>query len=504
MRSFRNASQDAPIIAPVRARPDQKRTLSPSEAALQAIGGNAIPVHNPRSLPRTASVPRECLISPQPSEALSTLTERRTISTPDMIDRFPNPPSPEETAIQQHALQHEQGGTMDISSRRVRTPGRCEARQQPNACKASKPQKLMGRGSLSSSFIMRYERTKPTSDRRGRLDSSCLDNFGTISSVPNDADETTSNPADHAGVLERTRELSYSQALDDERNDSGDELQRIGQDSLFLLHGGDQRSQLRASRNYYTQSIPVPPFPTFGNPVGPFRAGTNPNVPNHKSVATGLPSVFETRSHHIPRNITDISRREQTNTERAHKSTSMKQARNMENHRDRTVRQACGNHMSVFTRIHDENAILTIDSTLIPVTVTSAALSQYQQFCKHGRPLARSAGPPLPINLDGPPPSTNSTHTNTHSRPANAGSLAQQGLLRGLTWRTRMSRVKCWRCEMESTGQKGLGLVKEMLAWTCFCRFKGYELESDSETEREEEMHRRQAENAGLRPPSRG
>lgn len=61
------------------------------------------------------------------------------------------------------------------------------------------------------------------------------------------------------------------------------------------------------------------------------------------------------------------------------------------------------------------------------------------------------------------------------------------GRLRGMTWRTRMSRVRCWRCELEARKEKGWELFRTALGWTCFCRFRGYELDEEEEERREVE-----------------
>ncbi len=72
------------------------------------------------------------------------------------------------------------------------------------------------------------------------------------------------------------------------------------------------------------------------------------------------------------------------------------------------------------------------------------------------------------------------------------------------TWRTRMKRTKCWRCELESrrtASTKALHRfkrkllcdgdawedwwvrVRQKLEWTCLCRYRGYEDDDDESAE---------------------
>ncbi|KAK5174254.1 uncharacterized protein LTR77_001334 [Saxophila tyrrhenica] len=70
------------------------------------------------------------------------------------------------------------------------------------------------------------------------------------------------------------------------------------------------------------------------------------------------------------------------------------------------------------------------------------------------------------------------------------------------TWRTRMKRTKCWRCELEARRNRSSEALsrfkrklfcdadawegwwdrlKAKMKWTCFCRYKGYEEEREDE-----------------------
>lgn len=50
------------------------------------------------------------------------------------------------------------------------------------------------------------------------------------------------------------------------------------------------------------------------------------------------------------------------------------------------------------------------------------------------------------------------------------------------TWRTRMNRTKCWRCELHRCHKTGWAKVRKALEWTCLCRFKAY-VEDSSDDE---------------------
>ncbi|KAK5119769.1 hypothetical protein LTR85_007345 [Meristemomyces frigidus] len=86
--------------------------------------------------------------------------------------------------------------------------------------------------------------------------------------------------------------------------------------------------------------------------------------------------------------------------------------------------------------------------------------------------------PPLELSLLRPttsPHGTLSTHGTFH--PAH---LRNVGRAKG-TWRTRMSRTKCWRCELHNCKKKGWARFERMMEWTCFCQFRAYEHDSSSE-----------------------
>lgn len=518
MRSLRSLSQVVPATASTRASTDQDRALSPSQAALQALGGNAIPIRNPKPVPRTVSVPKDRMRSPQLSEASSTLPDTCTLDTTDMIERFPDPPSITYGEGRGHASPCEQNDSRQqtITRQNDHRLRRADSRLQPKQSKTSASKGKSREGTITASFIMRYSGLKPTSEGRARLDDArlgtCAKTSGTrkgsptprkLSTVPissNGADDWTSHTLGHVRAMGASDKVSTGTETII-ANSSG-----LGHDHdpLHRVDAGNADSQLSDSTRNAYQTIPVISPPPSTAPLMSSRAGTYFNNSFESPAVTSLRiSVAEADPPAHSKAYVYKTTPERHTTRYQSKKVSVSQVHGLDTYSNFTGAQACKNATSRTVQSNDENILRIIPPTLIPITVTSAARSRSPIRCKHGRTLPLSAIPPLPINFDGPPPSTTSTQTNTHSRPANAGSLAQQGLLRGLTWRSRMSRVKCWRCEMESTGQKGLGLVKEMLAWTCFCRFKGYELESDSETEREEEMHRRQAGVAGqgLRSP---
>ncbi|KAH9812985.1 hypothetical protein Tdes44962_MAKER05752 [Teratosphaeria destructans] len=48
------------------------------------------------------------------------------------------------------------------------------------------------------------------------------------------------------------------------------------------------------------------------------------------------------------------------------------------------------------------------------------------------------------------------------------------------TWRTRMAATKCWRCEMHESKLKGWKKLKRAAEFSCCCRFQAYEEDEDS------------------------
>nr|POE47099.1 hypothetical protein CFP56_00431 [Quercus suber] len=522
MRSSRDASHRPPTTASSSACTNQGRALCPSQAALQALGGNAIPIRDLRHMPRTASVPKDRrMLTPPPPRTPHILPGIHMMNAVNEIGPFPDPSSTRDVEQRGRTSQCERSSTimLEVPTHEPSIFRPYEPRIQPHVCNASTLQKSWNAQTPTVSPVMQCLRTKSTSEGLVQFDSLQQGNLKTVSGTQGDDAVSTrqslvvASAKDahawslyqpcHAKVFGGPQTASHKQSCKSGTMGFGNQLLRQNQNKS-LLNAENPGNDTSVSMSNLHQSIANVPTP-HERFIAQSQAGAHLHILRHKSAATGSRIASKTQHRSFANNTTDAKRKlhesndmycraEMASWTRFRTSNSFSGITTAQVHDDRTPETTMSN---------DENTMITIPSTLIPVTVTSAALSPYLHVCKHGRALVPSAHPPQPFNLDGPPPSTTSRHTNTHSRPANAGSLAQQGLLRGLTWRSRMSRVKCWRCELESTGQKGLGLVKEMLSWTCFCRFKGYDLESDSETEREEEMHRRQAEIAGSGSPRR-
>ena len=159
---------------------------------------------------------------------------------------------------------------------------------------------------------------------------------------------------------------------------------------------------------------------------------------------------------------------------------------------------------------------------MIPVTVTRAS----RTYCPHrlAKLHREQARRHTDFNLDGtsPPPITSQDPPPTSgelplpTRPTLQTMLPQPSVesfghrhhisrrINHGTWRTRMKRTKCWRCELESRRtassealyRRMSGLftgwgprmerLKEKLRWTCFCRYRAYEDDSEDPEEAEE------------------
>jgi hypothetical protein len=153
-------------------------------------------------------------------------------------------------------------------------------------------------------------------------------------------------------------------------------------------------------------------------------------------------------------------------------------------------------------------AILSFDGDgvpLMPVTVTS-----YGALCSHKLVKRLAAQDRVATNNTYIPLTQLDGHARNHSislRPSHeleptyshdhrpdehetAHSLKLHNLIRAKgTWRTRMQRTRCWRCALHDSRVKGWQRAKKMLTWTCFCRFRAYEEDSeDEEREREERL----------------
>ena len=155
---------------------------------------------------------------------------------------------------------------------------------------------------------------------------------------------------------------------------------------------------------------------------------------------------------------------------------------------------------------------------MAPVTITQAA----REYCLHCQALflrrhlygLDGASPPLTLTssatIDPLQPAIPNHPSLTSMHPTPDGEsinhtvfLAHRG--KHLTWRTRMNKTKCWRCELESrrtassaalyrrywSCKEWAGRVRERMRWTCLCRYQGYEDDSDEDDARGQEVEER-------------
>ena len=185
--------------------------------------------------------------------------------------------------------------------------------------------------------------------------------------------------------------------------------------------------------------------------------------------------------------------------------------------------------VSPFPTQNDEN-----DSPMNPVTVTQAS----KNYCRHRLKKMQIEWGHRTVRLgfDGSSPSDEQESPlgsqradQTQSRPLEQDQPAppvalhfQPSLesfrhrhhisrrIKSGTWRTRMNKTKCWRCEIESKRTASRvafhrkyrycidgwperwSRLKENLRWTCFCRYRAYDEDSDDpmETERRARLGR--------------
>ena len=165
---------------------------------------------------------------------------------------------------------------------------------------------------------------------------------------------------------------------------------------------------------------------------------------------------------------------------------------------------------------HNDAARNENDVPLTPVTITQAAkdycphrLAELQRGRAHRLGLDGTSLTPAPTQLSTVEPTAGPTAPNIPTQQSTTTLQSQQGNLswghnnhisrrinKG-TWRTRMKKTKCWRCELESrrhdstmTLKRGcqdfFAHLKALLPWNCFCQYRGYEDESDDECVRED------------------
>jgi hypothetical protein len=161
---------------------------------------------------------------------------------------------------------------------------------------------------------------------------------------------------------------------------------------------------------------------------------------------------------------------------------------------------------------NDEN-----DFPMTPVTVTQAS----KKYCRHRlKQMQIEEGHRMDrLGFDGssPPPEQESplgTQPAEQTQVSRPAALHFQPSLESFrhrhhisrrvksgTWRTRMKKTKCWRCEIESRRTASRvefhrryrycidgwpekwSRLKENLKWTCFCRYRGYDEDSDDPAE---------------------
>ncbi|KAK4623985.1 hypothetical protein CLAFUW4_05801 [Fulvia fulva] len=70
------------------------------------------------------------------------------------------------------------------------------------------------------------------------------------------------------------------------------------------------------------------------------------------------------------------------------------------------------------------------------------------------------------------------------------------------TWRTRMSKTTCWRCEMAAVQESWWHKIKYALQYTCLCHYRGYYNEEDREWkhERKRAIWRSRGSRVGIGP----
>ena len=462
-----------------------QRVLSPSQRALQAANGNAVLVTPRRARMqaeasnsyRSVSVPNGQLRSPHSTTAIDGRPQsipNGTLRTIELIEQFPAPPASNHSA--------NVGKRPLISSLFPRTnvemqkDGRSETQHQSGIGK-----KLHMR---SRSNAICKGHTAPSAAAGEQTVPSEVETLGSPSHTINE-ELTGTNGA-----------TPYDQP--DRPSIRGESTSRyrhsgtpIYDNEATSLRSYDGRSERTVQQRLFSLDVP-PPLRAASAQTG--------NSRYFSAASTSLGTRALSQSHLTLEHEREQERRAVANGALRF-AGGQTGAINTENHTSPSA------HIPPTS--NDENAF-----PLTPVTFTRAS----KIYCRHRLKKLhleqqRSEGANR-ADLDGtspPPPSpmavqpsdrnaTGLTHLNTH--PSAETFYHRHHLSHRInrgTWRTRMKKTKCWRCELEARRTAssealykqyrnlctGWGVkwerCKERLKWTCFCRYRGYDTDDEDD-----------------------
>ena len=442
----------------VEGRDKRTRVLSPSQRALRIASGHAVPVSPQRARDRaeasngqrSVSLPkaRPQIAAHQHEQTVAPAAPSGTMTTIDLIEQFPVPPTREGDRSQLLALFPQTNGA-------------------------------------SSNILHAASGQKSSTTATGRQ--TCLVGLG----------------HDHAGTSGREEAHKHQRSTYNNEHGEG------GDHSDMALVRSESRSRYRHSgtpvydheasslRSLDQRNVAEPLHTNVRFPVRPTSALTgNSRYFSATSVALGTTAMSNVTVRDVEqqrRAVANGALRFTNGNERVELNT-----RNSAAH----------------TPVHNEN-----NFPITPVTITQASGEycchrlnelQRQRYDLDGTsPAPTSLPTAAPNTIAGQEqpritnqPSLVSFHPATEAESFRHRHHISRHPIRG-TWRTRMKRTKCWRCELEArrtasrealrqsyqiwTAQ--MARLKERLRWTCLCRYEGYDDSSDENSFRTTDAH---------------
>lgn len=489
---IRSATLGSPHIAPFHSpfgqynpasQPDpsatQVRVTSPSQRALHAASGIAVPVTperaqkrtNAANNARTVSIPGTRLSQMDrlsPVERQPTTAPSGTINTIQLIEQFPQPPNSPNRRDEPG-----ERANLNLLSLFPTNQEHVQSRNQIMASVHDKEQKARKRP--RSNAIVR----KPVNFSFSRAQNRSMNGTEaeiSVSAADNISDEHTAT---------RSNEPSIRGESASRYRESGTPV--YDNDATSLRSFDAQRAQIAKRR--------------FSNNVL--------SLPRPDSVMTGDTRYFSAASTSLGTRVMSQRFASNDEQERAVENGTLSLAPNG----DATVNVNPAESMSSPSAAtqQDENAF-----PITPVTVTNASktycrhrMKQLHQSQRHGANRIDLDGTsPAPIQDPSPSqevePNSNNRTTTLHFQPSVESFMQRHHISRKAktsTWGTRMRKTKCWRCELEarrtassealykryrnlvSGWPERWNRIKENLRWTCFCRYQAYDEDPDDEAE---------------------
>lgn len=464
------------------------RALSPSERALQSVSGNAVPVspHRAQSqveastAPRSVSLPINQVSSrPWAGTGGSRLQSgaNGTTRTIDLIEQFPTPP------IAVPGKRNMSSGHLSLAMTLF---------PKSNADNQSFNVTRNGKANASGRKLQK------------RLPSAA------ISSATNEPSTPDQLPGIHTTNIQSNQRTIEEVDAEEALEDAVEDAPAGGEPGLPPIRGENSTRYRYSGTPVY--DVDAASLRSLDRQVEQATVGyndTNDTIPSPVvSAQTGNSRYFSAASTVLAaRNTHQAYPREREEETRAVANGALRfavRSRILNDEAPNTSRLPAENHENTFP--------------ITPVTITKASKThcthriaklRRDQARRHGNLTLDGTSPARPdetaTSNDLPPLPSHPTLHSVRPQPSSTESFGRRHhisrrIVNQFTWRTRMKRTKCWRCELESrqtaihdhtTGFR-VGWAerkrrfKEKLRWTCFGRYKAYEDDSDDQSVVEE------------------